>query len=272
MKIAVAQMTSLPEKDENLKQVQQFASEAAAEQAEVLSLPETFNWLGPDTERPQVAEPIPGNTTRALSAIAREHSLWLHAGSIIEETPEHSNSTFNTTVVIDPSGTITATYRKIHLFDASVSQETYRESSHTTPGESGVACKINGLRSGLSICFDLRFPLLFKKLREAGATVLFIPAAFTHTTGQKHWHALVRARAIENQCFVVCACQTGEDECGRAYYGHSMIVNPDGEILFELPKSFIGICTQELDLEQLKEVRSKMSLTPQPFSSPQSLI
>ncbi|MFO7178426.1 MAG: carbon-nitrogen hydrolase family protein, partial [Pseudomonadota bacterium] len=163
----------------------------------------------------------------------------------------------NTSVVVTPDGAVAAAYRKIHLFDVDVGGERYRESESTLPGNAVVSVRVEGFEVGLSICYDVRFPELYRELAQRGAEVLTVPAAFTLNTGKEHWHVLLRARAIESQCYVLAAAQTGVHPGGRATYGHSLVVDPWGTVIAEASDG-VGIATATLEREFLTTIRRRL--------------
>jgi nitrilase len=234
----------------------------------IVSLPEMWTCLGADRATkfaqsetlPLPGEPgEPGSAYAFLSCIARATGIFLHGGSIGER---QGDTLFNTTLVFGPDGRELARYRKIHLFDVvTPNGQGYRESSMFGAGRHVVTCAAGGLTLGLTICYDLRFPELFLALRRAGAEVIFVPSAFTVETGRDHWEVLLRARAIETQCFIVAAatCGTHADAAGRPRetFGHSLIIDPWGVVLAELPEGE-GCASAELDPQRLAKVRSCM--------------
>jgi predicted amidohydrolase len=241
---------------------------AGLPQRSIVSLPEMWSCLGADrATKLEQSEILPslgakaarGSAYQFLSAAAQEHGIYLHGGSIGERDGDRL---FNTTLVFGPDGAEIARYRKIHLFDVvTPSGQGYRESSMFGGGDKVVTCRIGDAVLGLAICYDLRFPELFLALRRAGAEVIVVPSAFTVETGRAHWEILLRARAIETQCYVVAAATTGahHDAAGRPRqtFGHSLICDPWGEILACLPEN-TGFVEAEIDLARLAEVRAAM--------------
>jgi predicted amidohydrolase len=219
--------------EENLDVAEALVHRAADEGATYIQLPEYFNYMGPSKNFHDVRETIPGATTSRMGALARSRNVTLHLGSMIEVAP-NSSRCFNTSVVLGPSGDILALYRKTHLFDIDVpGRVAQRESAFIAPGDELVVTDVAGLRLGLSVCFDLRFPEMYRRLALSGADVFAIPSAFNAHTGDAHWDILVRARAIENLAFVVAAAQVGTTSEGVATFGHSLIVGPWGDVLAE---------------------------------------
>jgi len=257
MKVAVLQVNSKDDKTRNIEVALDLVDRAAGAGADVAVLPECVDYLGPSEGALQAAEPIPGPTSRAFARAARDRGMWLLAGSIREESgdPEHS---YNTSLLFDRGGEIVAKYRKIHLFDVEIEGSvSARESATITAGEKVVTVGIEGHTGGLSICYDLRFPELYRALASQGAEILFVPAAFTLFTGKDHWEILLRARAIENQCFVVAAAQIGKHPPNGNCYGRSMIIDPWGTVLATAPDT-VGMAIAELDFDQLRRTREQL--------------
>ncbi|MFH1707701.1 MAG: carbon-nitrogen hydrolase family protein [Planctomycetota bacterium] len=256
MKLGIIQMHSNDDKKHNRARAEALVGVCAAQGATLACLPENFSWLGPDAGKPAAAEPVPGPTTVWLGDLARRLRIWLHGGSILEQAP--GGRSYNTTAFFAPDGTLTATYRKIHLFDADIEDKTYRESDQVVPGTEVVTAAAGDLRVGLSICYDIRFPELFRTMSAAGVDIFFIPSAFTVPTGNAHWHSLVRARAIENQAFVAAPAQVGTDPAGKSYFGHSLVVDPWGAIIAELAGPTEGNAVADCDPERIAEVRMRL--------------
>lgn len=254
MKIGIAQMNSQDDKSDNLKTAGRLIDSLSAAGARLIVLPEYFNFLGPDEEKPAQAEPVDGSPSlAAISARARENGVHVHLGSFLEKA---AGTVYNTSVVFDPRGDIVATYRKIHLFDVRVPGGIeYLESRTITAGSEPVTLKIEGITFGLGICYDLRFPELFGRLSEQGAQVFLLPAAFTLQTGRDHWELLLRARAVENQCWVAAAGQWGPHPPGNTCFGRSMVITPWGLVAAQAPD---GVCTltADIDLEALERTRA----------------
>lgn len=258
--VAAAQMSSGSDRPRNLEEAERLVSEAADRGAHYVQLPEYFNYLGPFSGFASAAEPVPGPTTTRMAQLAKSRSLTLHLGSLLEESPEPGKF-FNTSIVLAPSGEIVATYRKIHLFDVNVPDAiVHRESDIIAPGDEMVVARLEGFILGLSICFDLRFPELYRELALAGAEVIAIPAAFNAVTGRAHWDALVRARAIENLAFVIAAAQVGTTAEGIATYGHSLIVDPWGDVLAESISDQPEVLVATLDLSEVARRRAQIAV------------
>lgn len=255
--VGVVQMNSGADVEANIQAALADIDRAARRGAQFVSMPEFWTYLGPGKGQAAAAQAIPGDLTRRLSDKARERSIWLHAGSILERVPEH-DKLYNTTVVFDPAGDIVARYRKIHLFDVDLAgQKAYRESDFIEPGEELVTFDLNGVRVGLAICYDLRFPEMFRILALQGADVIMLPAAFTMMTGKDHWEPLIRARAIENTVFMVAAAQVGPHSPDRMCYGRSMVVDPWGVVLAQAGDT-PTVITTALDLEAIDRVRGQV--------------
>jgi len=241
-------------KSENVVNATKLVEEAAANGAELVVLPEYFNCLGPLPEVVAQAESIPGPTSEAMCQLAARLQIVLVAGSICE-TGNSAGQGHNTSLVFGPQGEQLAIYRKMHLFDIKLSPElTFEESHWIVPGEvvSHFGSELGNI--GQAICYDLRFPELFRQLADSGMQVLAFPSAFSQTTGEAHWEVLLRARAIENQCYVVAANQYGQHSPQFTSYGHSLIVDPWGRILAS-QETGDGIVLAEIDLERLSQVR-----------------
>ncbi len=236
MRVAVVQTNSASERAENVARASALVDQAVNAGAELVLLPEYVTFLGPHSRFAEMCEPIPGPSTDLLAAVARRHRIYLHAGSLIEEaTP--SGRFYNTSTLFDPQGELIATYRKIHLFDVNVpGQVMETESAAVLPGDSLTLATLPEITLGLSLCFDLRFPEMYRQLAVAGAEAFVVPAAFTRATGHAHWEVLLRARAIENHAYVLAAAQYGRDAAGLWRHGRSMIIDPWGQLLAQAPE------------------------------------
>ncbi len=236
---AAIQMTSTSDLEANLSAVQQLIGEAATAGAKLVVLPECFPFLGStEGSKMAIAESLdgkPGPVLGCLGELAARHQLWIVGGGMPERIEGDPRRAYNTAVVVGPDGGLRARYRKVHLFDVDIpGGAVLRESDATAPGDSITVLDIEGAKVGLTICYDIRFPELYRELvMEHGAEVLLVPAAFTAHTGKAHWHLLLRARAVENQAWVVAAAQTGRHNEKRESFGHSMIVDPWGTIAAE---------------------------------------
>jgi predicted amidohydrolase len=250
-------MTSGADKAANLETARRLVHQAADLGAKLIALPENFSWMGPERERPAAAEPLTGPTLTQMSALAGELSVTLLAGSILE-TGAPGGRLYNTSVLFDERGKSLAVYRKIHLFDVDIGDgATYRESAAVAPGSEPVVADTPVGRVGLSICYDLRFPELYRRLVSEGAVLLTVPAAFTLMTGKDHWEVLLRARAIENQCYVLAPAQSGQHSERRMTYGHSMLVDPWG-LVVSCASDGEGLAVGTVDLELLRKVRRNL--------------
>ncbi len=257
IRAAAVQLNSTGDTKRNLGTADRLARAAAADGAQLVVLPEKFTVLGSEEQLVAGAEPLDGPAMRWASALARELGIDLIAGSIAERREGHEKLG-NTSVHIGPNGAIRAVYRKIHMFDVEVGGVAYSESTTEDPGEEIVVSELaGGVPIGLSVCYDLRFPELFRILALRGALVIALPSAFTRTTGEAHWDTLVRARAIENQAFVVAADQTGTHTAEKESYGGSMIVDPWGEVLAKAADEECFVAA-DLDLDRQREVRHKL--------------
>ncbi len=256
MRVAVVQMNSRDDKPANLARAEALLAEAGARGAELAVLPELWSYLGPKDRHAQVAEPIPGPTSDFLAGIARRHRLWLVAGSYLEVVADQPRL-FNTCLALSPGGEIVARYRKLHLFDVDVGGHSYRESATMAAGEEVVATDLGGVRVGLTICYDLRFPEIYRRLAVGGAKIITVPSAFTRETGKDHWEVLLRSRAIENQVFILAAAQVGSHPPGRACYGNALIADPWGVVLARAGYQEC-VVTAELDLEYQEQVRKEL--------------
>jgi predicted amidohydrolase len=253
LRVACVQINSSPSKAENLERVEPLVARAAATGADLVLLPEKWNGLGSHESLLAVAEALDGGeTVEAMSRWARTHGVTLVGGSIAERR-EGRDKLANTCVVFDPDGEVAAVYRKIHMFDVEVGGVVYRESEIEEPGDGPVSCEVEGWRLGLTVCYDLRFPELYRILAVEGAELVTVPAAFTLVTGKDHWELLLRARAVENQCYVVAANQWGVVE-GKASYGRSSIVDPWGVVLAQAPDGD-GVVSAELDRAHMERIR-----------------
>ena len=255
--VAVVQLNTRHDKHENLETIERLVGEAATRGARVVALPEYATYLGPREAYGRIAEDLDGPTSGLYARLARDHGIYLHGGSFIERS-DVPGKFFNTSLLLSPQGERLAVYRKIHLFDVSVdATASQRESEHLTPGGDVVTAKIDGHPTGFSICYDVRFPELYRALADRGAEVLFIPAAFTMFTGKDHWEVLLRARAIENLAFVVAPGQVGRHEPNGWCYGRSLIADPWGNVLAMAP-DLEGVTLARLDFTALHRMRTSL--------------
>jgi deaminated glutathione amidase len=251
LRVAAVQLNSINDKARNLEVAERLVRAAAADGAELVALPEKWNLLAGGEELLAGAEPLEGPTLSAARGWARELGISLLAGSISERGEEKA---FNTSVLIGPDGEDLAVYRKIHMFDVEVGGVAYRESEHEEPGAEIVTAPLGELIAGLSVCYDLRFPELYRILAVRGARLLTVPSAFTLATGRDHWEVLLRARAVENQAFVVAPNQVGEAPPHFNSYGRSAIVDPWGVVLATAPDEECFVAA-DLDLSEQERVR-----------------
>ncbi len=257
LRVACVQLNSGTVKADNIDKAARLVARAAATGADVVVLPEKWNAIGSaDTLRAN-AEPLAGGeSVEAMAAWARDHAITLVGGSITE-LREGREKLSNTCPVFDPSGELVAVYRKIHMFDVEVGGHVYRESEAEEPGEETLVCEPEGWRVGLSVCYDLRFPELYRILALDGAELVTLPAAFTLYTGKDHWELLLRARAVENQVYVAAANEWGTHEGGKASYGRSMIIDPWGVVLAQAGDEDTVIAA-EIDRAHLERIRRSL--------------
>ncbi len=262
MKIAAIQMVSSTELQANLATARRLIAEAAARGAQLVALPEYFCFMGrADTDKLPIAEtPGAGPIQQTLAEAAAAHRVWVIGGTLPLRSPDPQR-VLNSCGVWAPDGSLAARYDKIHLFrferETDGVRESYDEGRAIHAGGTATAVAAGGLRIGLSVCYDLRFPELYRALMSPPCDLLSVPAAFTHTTGQAHWELLLRARAVENQCYVIAPAQGGRHENGRRTWGHSMIVDPWGEVLAVRPEGE-GVIVAELDAERIADVRRQL--------------
>lgn len=255
MMIGLCQLNSSDQVDQNLDKAKEMIQEAAKRGAQIISLPENFNYVG--LNESAMAEDIPGGKTfTALSNLAKQEQIWIHGGSIYETSRDERP--YNTTMVISPTGELVAKYRKIHPFDAIIqSGRAVRESDRIQPGKDIVTLDTSMFgRWGFSICYDLRFPELFRIMALDGAQIMFCPADFTLHTGRDHWLELLKARAIENSCYLIAAGQIGNKPRFQSY-GRSVVIDPWGIVLAQASDSE-GVILAELDLDRVDQVRNQL--------------
>lgn len=258
IKTAAVQLNSQPDVEISLNEVQQRVREAAENGAMLICLPENFAFLGDEREKLKQSAEISEQVEQKLPNLAKELGVTINGGGYPRQAG--NDKIYNRSIVVDPEGKIAATYDKIHLFDVDISkEETWRESDTVQAGKlKTVVYKSDNLPAiGLSICYDLRFPELYRKMTEKGAEILTVPSAFTRPTGEAHWEPLLRARAIENSCYLIAAAQTGLHGEKRKTWGHSMIIDPWGKVLAEAGTE-PGVIYADLDMDYLKEVRQKL--------------
>jgi predicted amidohydrolase len=256
MRAAAVQLNSTDRYDRNLEVAERLVREAAADGAELIVLPEKWTVLGSPEAIRASAEPLDGPALSAAAGWARELGVFLVAGSVPELVPDQEKLA-NTSVMFGPDGERRAVYRKIHMFDVDVGDVSYRESEIEQAGEEIAIGDADGTPVGLTICYDLRFPELYRMLAVRGARVITVPSAFTERTGRDHWEVLIRARAIEDQVFIVAAGQIGEAPPHYQSYGRSMIVDPWGVVLAQAPDTE-GFVAADLDFAVQDDVRSRL--------------
>jgi predicted amidohydrolase len=269
LRVAAVQLNSTDEKSRNLAAAERHVREAAADGAELVALPEKWNLLAGGDGLVAGAEPLDGPSLGAAREWAAALGIHLLAGSISEAAGEKA---FNTSVLIGPDGSDLAVYRKIHMFDVDVGGVSYRESEHEEPGSEIVTAGAGELTVGLTVCYDLRFPELFRILAVRGARLIAVPSAFTSTTGRDHWEVLLRARAIENQVFVLAPNQSGTAPPHFDSFGHSSIVDPWGKVVATAPEGECFVAA-DLDLASQEEVRESLpslaNRRPEAYAWPQ---
>lgn len=257
-RIACIQMTSSEDFGQNLITAQGFIHQAVEEGAEMLVLPENFALMGLDqADKLKHSEQMGhGPIQDFLSSQAAEHKMWIIGGTVPIAVPDATDKVYATSLVYNDEGECVAHYDKIHLFDVTLpqSKENYFESKFVKPGKETVVVDSPFGKLGLAVCYDVRFPEMFRAMQKQGAEIFMLPSAFTYRTGAAHWDILVRSRAIENLSYVVAACQTGQHTNARRTYGHSMIVNPWGEVQVCLPDN-PGVIISEINLDFLREIR-----------------
>jgi nitrilase len=258
-------MNSVRDKAQNLREARRLARQAVDEDgAGLVVFPEHFDWAG-GSAKDKIAAGEPerdGPAYDMCRRLAQDLKVHVHSGSFYETAP-HCDRVYNTSVVFDPQGNELARYRKIHLFDIHTPDGLrYGESDAVVPGDATTVVQVNGLKLGLAICYDLRFPELFQRLARQGAEVLVLPAAFTLQTGKDHWEVLIRARAIETQCYFVAAAQCGpvDVEGGTRYtYGHSLVCDPWGHVIAKASDG-VGFVSARIDAERIAKTREQMPL------------
>lgn len=257
--VALIQTDPGGDKEANVEKALRFVAEAAAAGAELVTLPETFHFRGPAEARRASAERVPGPLTERLSALAKEHGIVLLGGSYNElHDDDQDTRTFNTSQLFGPDGSLLASYRKIHLFDAVIGGKVRAmESSRNRPGDRAVVADAPFGRVGLTICYDLRFPELYRALAQAGATMMFAPSNFAERTGRDHWETLIRSRAIENGAFMVAPATIGNGGTSFEAYGRSLLVDPWGTVVACAPDQE-GVTLTTIDLARVDAVRASL--------------
>lgn len=258
LKIAVIQVNSQDDPAQNLAMVEHFVDQAATMGAQCVALPEYWSYLGHADGFEQAAQTVPGPFIERLQEKARQHRMLVHSGSILERHPALPGKFYNTSVLINRAGELVALYRKIHLFDVNLTNgEKHYESARIVPGDELVTAEIDGITFGMTICYDLRFPELYRLLALRSAQIVFVPAGFTLHTGRDHWEILLRARAIENLCYVVAPAQVGSYPPNKQCFGRSMIVDPWGLVLAQAP-DVPGVTMAEIDLAAITRARAQI--------------
>jgi len=258
VRTAVIQLNSRDHPAENLAVVERLVERAASMGAQFVGLPEFWTYLGPYSGFDAAAQTIPGPAIERLQKLARQHHIIVHCGSMVERIAEMPGKFYNTSVMLNREGEIVAKYRKIHLFDVNLSNgEKHYESERIVPGDAVVTAEIDGITFGLTICYDLRFPELYRSLALRGAQIIMVPAGFTLHTGRDHWEVLLRARAIENLCYVVAPAHVGSYPPNNQCFGRSMIVDPWGLVLVQAQDEPTVIMS-DLDLEHISRTRAQI--------------
>jgi predicted amidohydrolase len=260
MRAAVIQLSSQDDVTKNLERVHALVGEAARAGAELVTLPENFAFMGEEQSKREIAESTEdggGPITKAVTSAAQKSGVWVVAGGMPEASGDAARP-YNTSLLVSPDGIIVARYRKIHLFDVDLPDGTrLLESGATSAGADPVVATVDTVKVGMTICYDLRFPELYRRLVDQGVRIVTVPAAFTLTTGKDHWHVLLRARAIENQVFVVAPAQHGRHPRGRTTYGKSLIVDPWGDVLAQCGEGE-GFALARLDFAAQDRVRASL--------------
>jgi len=256
MRVAAIQMTSTDDLSANLRATRGLVATAADSGAEFIALPENFAFLRREGSAFPCAQGFDGEIVGCLMSLAREHAVWLLGGSF-PEAIAGDERVHNTSVLVSPAGALVAWYRKIHLFDVDLSASgggAFRESDSIAPGEQAVVADTPFGKLGLSICYDLRFPEIYRQMADRGARWIAVPSAFTPQTGKDHWEVLLRARAIENQCFVIAPAQCGQHAPDRASYGRSLVIDPWGLVLARAADQ-PGVVLADCELADLERIR-----------------
>ena len=263
-RIGLVQMTSSSDVNENLTYIEQQTTQLAKQGAKWVVTPENAVVFGNKENYHNSAEELgDGPVQERISRLATEQQVWILIGSMpIRRTSVKTQGVTTTSVLFNPQGQIVAHYDKLHMFDVDVADghKRYRESETFTPRNDIVVAETPFAKLGLSICYDVRFPNLYAELRRLGAQILLVPAAFTAVTGKAHWEVLLRARAIENQCWVIAVGQGGHHACGRETWGHSMVISPWGEIIASLEQDAASLIV-DIELEQIETVRAAMPIS-----------
>ncbi len=268
--VACVQLNGSSDVERNLRVTEDLVRKAASAGARLVATPEATTYLGPHARKVDLAESVDGPTHRRLADLAAELGITLLVGSVAERCDDAAlagsppSRCYNTSLLFGPNGSLLARYRKLHLFDVDLTQQggvRFFESDRTVPGTEVVAADTEVGRVGLSICYDVRFPEVYRRLSDDGADILAVPSAFTLMTGKDHWHALLRARAIENQAWVLAPGQWGahDDKGLRRSYGHSVIIDPWGTVVAECGDGE-GVCYADLDLGRAQRIRQQIPM------------
>ena len=258
MKVAAVQLKCSSEQSENFSRAASLIRAATQQGAELVVLPELFASLGRPSHMREIAEPLDGPTLAWAQSTAQTSKCALIAGSFIERD---GDALFNTSIAVGTDGALLGSYRKIHLFDVDIEGARSKESETFSSGTEPVVVDINGLRVGLTICYDLRFPELFRAEADQGADIIVVPAAFTEATGRDHWELLLRARAVENQTMIIAAAQWGTSPDGIDRYGHSLIIDAWGRVLADADPDNDTVVVAEFDAELQADIRKRMPLS-----------
>lgn len=258
--MGVVQVDSQADKEENLRKVEKLVERAAGRGANFIAMPENINYIGDIAGKKASAESIPGPTSEFFAGLAVKHKLWLHCGSYAEKI-EGEEHVYNLSIVINPKGEIVGRYRKIHLYDVDIANgPSVKESAVVKPGKEISVFDSDYGRMGLTICYDMRFPELYRILALRGAKLIFVPANYTLFTGKDHWEVVLRTRAIENQCFIVAPGQCGVKPSFQAY-GRSMIIDPWGTVIAQAADGE-GLCMADIDMGRVESIRKQLPSLP----------
>jgi deaminated glutathione amidase len=258
MKIAAIQFNATTDKADNLRRAEAMVQQALEKGAKFVALPEIFAWRGNARDKAllsEAAEPISGGAVKRFGQLAKEYQAHILLGSLFEKI-NNNHKVHNTSLLLGPDGTVQAKYRKINLFDARIGDKIIREADCLIPGRLGTMAKAGNFKIGMSICYDLRFAELYRSYGRKGVDILTVPSCFTKKTGQAHWEVLLRARAIENLCYVIAPNQVGQDVRGVESYGNSMIVSPWGEVIARASGSKQEIIYADINKEAIEQARA----------------